>query len=510
MAGALLLHVGIDLFLEGVYDTIGKFDRLEYAGIWLIVIVMTFYGMEAAMIAGVIAAVSTYAMQSITYLNPIRGSMSAVTLRSSHRNRNYRATSVLDDPINGRSRIVVIQLQGHLFFGNLAQLNAGIHNLLHVKHALDFIGASNNQRLSHRRRIVIMDFTLVIGIDSSAAQGLIKLKTAMQKKYHVDVCIFVAGSENGFPCEFDLSTELTSSPHKRHHHRHFERKKDTKSNGMENSPRWQKRNGDSSAEGLDCISEATSLLHASSSRDTENSGDAENHELLDFSGSFVLESLDLSLIFAENVLIAWEDPSLLDDYDPIASSTDHFKPNWKDGVHSSSVITDAMLSSSYQTLQFNGEEEEREAMLRCFVNMAPDPTVKRQDLEVLVTHFQRETYAKDDFVWKQNDPSDSAKLLVTGMLMALLENEAGTSEVVFSGNIVGELGLVRGIPRMSSVQCISPDGAVLYSLSRESYERLVESSPRVARFIDMICIQYLANRVQHVSNRIFETRCLPI
>ena len=27
MAGALLLHVGFDLFLEGVYDTIGKCDR---------------------------------------------------------------------------------------------------------------------------------------------------------------------------------------------------------------------------------------------------------------------------------------------------------------------------------------------------------------------------------------------------------------------------------------------------------------------------------------------------
>lgn len=44
MAGTLLLHVGIDLFLEGVYDSYGKFDPLEYASIWTIVIVMTLYG----------------------------------------------------------------------------------------------------------------------------------------------------------------------------------------------------------------------------------------------------------------------------------------------------------------------------------------------------------------------------------------------------------------------------------------------------------------------------------
>jgi sulfate permease, SulP family len=35
MAGTLLLHVGIDLFLEGVYDSYSRFDRLEYASVLL-------------------------------------------------------------------------------------------------------------------------------------------------------------------------------------------------------------------------------------------------------------------------------------------------------------------------------------------------------------------------------------------------------------------------------------------------------------------------------------------
>jgi SulP family sulfate permease len=47
MAGTLLLHVGVDLFLEGAYDTLGNSDSLEYAGIWLITIVMTLWGMKA-------------------------------------------------------------------------------------------------------------------------------------------------------------------------------------------------------------------------------------------------------------------------------------------------------------------------------------------------------------------------------------------------------------------------------------------------------------------------------
>jgi MFS superfamily sulfate permease-like transporter len=114
MAGTLLLHIGIDLVLEGVYDSFGQYDYLEYAGIWVITIVMTFWGMTAALIAGVIAALSTYAVQSINYHNPIRQILSASTLRSSAWARNAPARAILDDDRTGRGRILVFQLQGHV------------------------------------------------------------------------------------------------------------------------------------------------------------------------------------------------------------------------------------------------------------------------------------------------------------------------------------------------------------------------------------------------------------
>jgi SulP family sulfate permease len=44
----------------------GNYDHIEYAGIWIIALVMTVWGMTAAMIAGVIAALSTYAVQVST------------------------------------------------------------------------------------------------------------------------------------------------------------------------------------------------------------------------------------------------------------------------------------------------------------------------------------------------------------------------------------------------------------------------------------------------------------
>ena len=33
MAGTLLLHIGIDLFLEGVYESYAEYDAIEYGGV---------------------------------------------------------------------------------------------------------------------------------------------------------------------------------------------------------------------------------------------------------------------------------------------------------------------------------------------------------------------------------------------------------------------------------------------------------------------------------------------
>jgi SulP family sulfate permease len=403
MAGTLLMHVGIDLFLEGVYDSFGRFDFLEYSGIWLITAVMTFYGMDAAMIAGVISALSTYAVQSITYLSPIRGNMSAATLRSSKFTRNQRASEILENPNTGRKRIFVIQLQGHLFFGNMAQLTEGIDEML-----------SGRRGTPDEPWIVILDFTLILGIDSSAAQAIVKLKGNLSKKFGVGTCIFVTGSSEGFPCEFDLYGELCTDDNM-------------------------------------------------------------------FSGSHIYDSMDAALIFAEDALVHRHDPLLLSDYCPPILP---------------SVNEDSCMS------------EEREVAMHYLLNLCP-ASAQESDVNNFFSLFTREEYEKGGLIWVQGSTPDCAKLVIRGTLIALLENEAGTSETVTAGNIIGELGLVYGIARMSTVQCFSQD-AVVYSLSRESYEQLVESNPRVARLLDMICIKYLSARVQHVSNRIFETRCLPI
>jgi SulP family sulfate permease len=431
MAGTLLLHVGLDLFLEGICDSYGKFDLLEYGGILLIMVVMTAYGMEAAMMAGIIAAVSTYCVQSVAYLSPVRGSMSAVTLRSSQINRSIKASSILDSMSDGRSRIQVVQLQGHLFFGNMANLTETMHRLVSQEG-----GQSGPPPI-----VMIVDCSLVLSIDSSAAHAISKLKDTLLKNYGVELFVFVTGSDKGFPTEFPLTDKLSAKGRP--------------------PPLMEER---------EVFSEVTSLIRNKCSTYTV------------YHGSHVSDTLDEALSYAENALISRVAPTLLD----------HEHADLRRTAPTGCMQKD-------QEIDFVKESLRQICSIRI-----PD-----SDIEALSSFFERELYREGDYLWRQHSESDCAKLLISGLLTAKLENEAGTTERVIPGTLIGELGLLNRNPRMSSVQCITEE-CVVYSLSRQSFDELATSNPRVARYVDLICIRYLSLRVQHVSNRIFETRCLPI
>jgi sulfate permease, SulP family len=437
MAGTLLLHVGIDLLLEGVYDSIEKFDWLEYFGIWLIVCVMSFCGMEAAMVAGGIAAVSTYAVQSVTYLSPIRGVMPATTLRSSHWNRSRASEAILENPTEGRNRILVVQLQGHLFFGNMAFFTEQIHAMLKpAKQTTALLNDAMTEDEKTHPLVLIMDFSLVLGIDSSAAHAIVKLKGIILKQYNIRPIIFVTGSEDGFPTAYNLRGQLSPPP---------------SSDGIT----------------LQSLNETSTLLENDSPSPVE---------------SIVCDSLDVALMQAEDAMIARQNPTL---------------------VHNDNLAFVVPRRKNRLTV-----EEEHKECISCLKDVSPK-SVSDKDVSTLFACFHREVYKHNDRVWIQGDESDSVKLVVSGQLIAELENEAGTTEIVSRNNIVGELGLVNGNPRMSTLRVTSQE-AILYSMSREAYEKLIETHPEVARLMDLICVKFLALRVQHVSNRIFETRCLPI
>lgn len=430
LAGTLLLHIGIDLFLEGMWDSIEKFDKLEYIGIWLITLAMTLHGMTAALLAGLMVALSTFALQSITLLDPIFRVMSASTLRSSAWNRSTEASNLLDDERCGRSRILVIQLQGHLFFGNVTDVTE------FLKKKLRHVQGTNEQPY-----ILILDFSLVVGMDSSAAHTIAKLKDVFHRSYAVEVTIFVTGRHReGFPCAYALSEALTSED--AHVSVDF--------NDVQASSPTPAR----APRGSISVSPGSKSMRASMA-------------LRNFAKNHVFNSLDEALMLAEDILIAREKPKLL-------------------------VKVGSLEYHDQQDLTLEGE---RVLAARYVENLTPDGKNFENKLAIaaLLSNATREEYSQGEVIWQQGDESDSAKLLLYGKLVATVKGADVTEEIV-RGNVLGELGLIENVRRFSTVK-VTSDIAVLYSIGRSPWQELVQKNPEAARILDRIAIRYLAHRV---------------
>ena len=372
---------------------------------------MTFLGMTPALIAGIVVAMMTYALQSVHNLDPVFNITNAETLRSSAWTRPPEAMAVLDSSSSGRARIMVVQLQGNIFFGNVVDMGDAITKTLVEETPL----------------VVILDFTLVVGMDTSATQSVNKLKDKMNESFGITSTIFVMRKGN-FPCEYGLSLSRAILQ---------EEKSEEKSNKI-NIPKYQ-----------------------------------------------VYTDFDEALIVAEDILISFQDPEILTKESSLK--------------HSLEQKSDEGLTPV----------EEKDLATHYLKNLIrPDPFHnENSDAIRFLSYFQREVYFKAQTVWKHGDKSDSAKLVLSGTLVASLPN--GFSEEVPRGVVIGELGLLEGVNRLSEVVCESKE-AVLYSLDRQTWEGLVRDDPALARILDHITIRYLSHRVQHVSNRIYETRCLPV
>eukprot|EP00457_Paulinella_chromatophora_P001870 gb/GEZN01001872.1/.p1 GENE.gb/GEZN01001872.1/~~gb/GEZN01001872.1/.p1 ORF type:complete len:875 (+),score=80.42 gb/GEZN01001872.1/:73-2697(+) len=188
MAGCLLLHVGIDLSREAIVDSYSTFDPIEYFTVLLITLAMTAYGMTAGLGVGVVCAAFAFTAQTGIHINPIRGVMPATTLRSS-RLRGVAAQQVL---ARDSHQILVVQLHGNLFFGNAPKMTQTVLELLQTRTV----------------SVLLLDFTLVVAIDSSAAETIAKLYKQTQSQ-GVKLC-FARGSAAGFPCAVGLSDRLLS------------------------------------------------------------------------------------------------------------------------------------------------------------------------------------------------------------------------------------------------------------------------------------------------------------
>lgn len=438
MAGVILLHLGIDLIREALVDAFNDFDSLEYIGIWFVTVVIAIFGMEKGLLAGLLTALSVYIVQSVHVQHPINDHSSAALLRSSKWNRSADAKAILDDEQVGSSRICIIQLQGHLFFGNLTKLNDSLREVI-----------TRHEMRHGKAWILILDFSLVLGIDASAAMGFTKIKEILHSEYDIALCIYVTGEKRGkgFPCEYRLADDLVSGT--------IYGGLDTTSHSLD-QPEVHKMDA---SIGI--------LLNEKKSIPADH----------------ICHNLDEALKFAEDALISRIDKSFCFDL----FSHIHFPVetvNHPDTLKEEVIILRKLLTS-----------------------LLPE---KFEGYQIpLIHNLERQVLHQKDVVWENGSFGTSAKFVVRGMLVATQDEEKNVFEEIESGQIVGEAALVQNIQRTSTVK-VKSKVSVLYSLSKENYDRLLEESPKIAMCMQMITIHNLAYRSQRVTDSVPCGRSLPI
>jgi SulP family sulfate permease len=182
VVGALIFVLGIDLTKEAVWDTIGRVNSGEYVTIWIIIFVMTYYDFVVGIITGIIVACLFFVIQTSrrrTVRAVLDGSIARSTVRRHTTQRQFL------DEVGQQTQVV--KLQGFLYFANIS----GVEEL--IRKGLDIATWQE-----HPIRFLIVDFSLVSGVDFSAAEAFTRIQRLLHAKDVVLVfCGLTPNSEVG-------------------------------------------------------------------------------------------------------------------------------------------------------------------------------------------------------------------------------------------------------------------------------------------------------------------------
>ncbi|KAJ7207976.1 sulfate transporter family-domain-containing protein [Mycena pura] len=182
VVGALIFVLGLDLCKEALWDTRHRVSRSEYITIVLIMVCMTVWDFVIGVLFGIIVSCFFFVFEnsqraSIRALHTGETAMSTVRRPSSQR-AYVREVS---------KQTTILRLQGFLFFGTIAHVEQTIRGLM---------GEPAWQR--NPVRFLVLDFSLVGGVDMSAAEAFVRVHRLLAAKYVTLVfCGFAAESPVG-------------------------------------------------------------------------------------------------------------------------------------------------------------------------------------------------------------------------------------------------------------------------------------------------------------------------
>lgn len=167
--GGLLMYFGLTFLYEWVYETWFKLPKADYFVILLILVVIASVGFLEGIAIGILVAIIFFAV-NYSRVDVIKHSLTAATFQS------RIARPKLHKRILRRygNQVLILELQGYIFFGTANQLLEQIR-----AHLINYV--------ENRLCFILLDFSGVTGIDSSVVLSFRKLNKMVQNNQAIIV-----------------------------------------------------------------------------------------------------------------------------------------------------------------------------------------------------------------------------------------------------------------------------------------------------------------------------------
>jgi len=139
------------------------------------------------------------------------------------------------------------------------------------------------------------------------------------------------------------------------------------------------------------------------------------------------------------------------------------------------------------------------------------PSEDRKAIDRLLSYFTRQELAVGQVLWSGGNLSHSMAFVAEGKFFSSIDEGGSlTTTTVHEGNLVGDYAFLAD-ERHSSTLTVTQAPCVVFTLDRGALARVLASGDAgLAFMLSRLTIRYLGHRTSHVSNRIWESQCVPI
>ncbi|ODQ56026.1 hypothetical protein SAICODRAFT_74248 [Saitoella complicata NRRL Y-17804] len=441
VVGALIFLLGIDLVKEALVDTWGKLHPFEYFTIMAIIFSMAAWDFVFGILVGIILACITFVVQT-SRKSAIRTTYTGAVARSTVRRHptQQKFLKQVGDQIH------VCKLSGYMFFGTISRVERSIRDLV------------DTRNFTRRPiRYLIVDFTLIYGIDFSAADAFTRLRRLLgAKEVHLILCGI---RENG---------EIARA--------------------LKQVDMWADEEG-----WVQVFEDLNSALESCENELLQAFYQAQRAAL--HADNKAIERLDVPDQRSQP-------KSQMAGFDAIANSP---RRNFLQQT-ASSTLKEEVNERGHVALGMYTKFRNFKQPLPLLLQIFGEFTNKGEDFWFgLSKSFKRVELPQGTIVWKQGEDADCFYLIESGILRATYDFEHGEallSESIVAGTVCGELPFLSETPRTATV--VAERSSVVWKMDRSAWTTLQEDKVVMSEMLK-IGMKLTSERISAITSYVLTT-----